>query len=144
MQTAFVSFSRIGLSRDHIKERLILSVLAVIIVNASFGTTKFAISSHQPFCINNSFIQSQNGENVTLIFKVTGLKSEEDARIIDEILMTTSFISSSYTDFKTGICKVVTASIENKENIIEIISYKASNKIGTKLSAELVETVIEK
>ena len=92
----------------------------------------------------NYLSKYQNTEKIILVFKITGMNTEEDARIVDELLKTTSFIVSSYTDFKTGICKVVTANIENEGNILEIIGYKASHKVGHKLSAELVETIIEK
>ena len=92
----------------------------------------------------NYLSKYQNTEKIILVFKITGMNTEEDARIVDELLKTTSFIVSSYTDFKTGICKVVTDNIENEGKILEIIGYKASHKVGHKLSAELVETIIEK
>jgi copper chaperone CopZ len=78
-------------------------------------------------------------ESVTLTFKITGMKSEQDARTIDEILSKTSIVISSSTDFKSGICKVETEKITNKESIIEIICHKAANRLGYTLTAVYVE-----
>lgn len=79
-------------------------------------------------------------KNNILTFKISGMKSEQDAVVIDKFLLERDFITSSSTDFKTGLCKVETDKVENKAKIIEAICY-AGKKNGYKISAELVDSM---
>ena len=75
--------------------------------------------------------------NIQLYYKVTGLKSIEDAKALDLHLKTYSFVSNATTDFNTGICKVETSTSANADKIKEAImaSWK---KLGYKLDVKLV------
>jgi hypothetical protein len=91
---------------------------------------------------NSSLFQNSATGNIVLVFEVSGMNSENDAKIIDDILKQKSYVISSSTDFNTGICKVVTDDIVNKDKIRESIC-SASKKVGNKIIAELVNDYFE-
>jgi hypothetical protein len=126
--------------------KILILILACITINTDkVAGINFTKTNKQfPLLDNWGIISNNSSLNYTLIFKISGMKNPEDAKTIDDILMKTSFIISSSTDFETGKCKVVTDKLENKGSIIEIICYKAAHKIGVKLTAELLETIVEK
>jgi len=109
--------------------------------------TAFPEISHGRINSQNCLINTSNTCNVKnskylLIFKISGMKSEQDAVVIDKFLSERDFIISSSTDFKTGLCKVETDKVENKAKIIEAICY-AGKKNGIMITAELIESPSE-
>ena len=92
-------------------------------------------------CYACSFQNSATG-NIVLVFEVSGMNSENDAKIIDDILKQKSYVISSSTDFKTGVCKVVTDDIVNKDKIRESIC-SASKKVGNKVVVKFVNDYFE-
>jgi hypothetical protein len=80
---------------------------------------------------------------IALVFKITGMQSDEDARIIDDMFKNKQYIFSISTDFKTGLCKVETDKVENSKKVIDIISV-AGKKTGHNFTAEQLEGVVEK
>ncbi len=75
-----------------------------------------------------------------LTYKITGMNSEEDAKIITETLMKSGFVTSAVTSFESGTCIVETLLPENAGKIKETIS-SSTRKIGRKIVAELLDTV---
>lgn len=116
----------------------LLALLIVIIILGINLDVKGQVSSTNICTVKARTVKPNNSNKVTLVFKVKGMKSEIEAQFIDDFLKTKSFVITSSTDFKTGLCKVETGMAENDKLIIEAIRYNGK-KIQSKITAELVE-----
>jgi len=117
------------------KRKYFFIILLVLGSFYIFGITKNSMSS-------NSICKQTTIQDITLYFKISGLHSDLDARIVDKTLLSKSFVVSAITNLETGICTVITDNIDNKEKIRETIC-SASKKIGNKINAEYIENYIE-
>jgi hypothetical protein len=88
-------------------------------------------------------VKSKKPERVSLAFKVQGIKTKEDARIIDRMFENKLNISSISTEFGTGLYHVETDKIENKLKAIDVISV-AGKKMVHMITAELLECNVVK
>jgi len=116
----------------------LLALLIVIIILGISLDVKGQVTSTNISTVKARTVKPNNSNKVNLVFKVKGMKSENDAQLIDDFLKTKSFVIASSTDFKTGLCKVETGMAENDKLIIEAIRYNGK-KIQSKITAELAE-----
>lgn len=74
-----------------------------------------------------------------LVFKITGMTSIEDAKIIDGILIKTPYLINASTSFEKGLCKIETHDPSNADKIKEVI-YSCRKTLGHSIAASLIET----
>ncbi|MEI6124312.1 MAG: heavy metal-associated domain-containing protein [Bacteroidota bacterium] len=121
------------------KKNYLLSILVVFLtIGLAIGNNS-VVRNHQSF---TKHVTNPPLDKIILVFKVSGLSSESEARAIDEFLKARPFIISSTTDFKAGLCKVETDNITNKAKIIEAICY-AGKQFGKTITVELIDNNID-
>lgn len=116
----------------------LLPIMIIGVILCSCIAVNGQVTSTNISTVKAKTVKPNNTNKVTLVFKVKGMKSENDAQLIDDYLKTKSFVITSSTDFKTGFCKVETGMAENEKLIIEAIRYNGK-KIQSKIRAELAE-----
>ncbi len=121
-------------------KKLYLLCILTIFVSGSFAATpKYPIKiNHQFSYYSTSFIGNQNKGTFVLVFKITGMHSEKDALLVDDILKKRSYVKSVSTDFITGLCTVETDNIEYIDKIKESIC-SARRQIGNKITVEYIK-----
>lgn len=82
-------------------------------------------------------------EPVTVYYKITGLSTQEDALLIDGILMKTGLVISSQTNIATGICKVELKDLKDIDKINEHIR-TAWTQLGHELFVETIDATEDK
>lgn len=82
-------------------------------------------------------------EPVTVYYKITGLNTQDDALLIDELLMKTGLVVSSQTNIDNGICKVELKDLKDIDKINEHIR-TAWTQLGHELFVETIDATEDK